>query len=64
MDPATLAGRVYHVYDLGLLDEAMQYIDADEKSLGGEGYSVWKAASFFGEEKTRIAWEQSNGRKR
>jgi len=62
MDPSTLVGRVYQLYDLGLLDDGQEKRDVDEMALdaGGKGYSLWKAASFFGEEKARVIWGRKN----
>jgi len=63
MDPATLAGRIFHVYDLELLD--IQGKDADEWSLAdGREYGPWKAAGFFGDEKARRVWTERNKGKR
>jgi hypothetical protein len=61
MDPSTLVGRAYQVYDLGLLD-GQEKRDVDEMALDavGKGYSLWKAASFFGEEKARVIWGRKN----
>ncbi|KAK4443986.1 hypothetical protein QBC34DRAFT_442857 [Podospora aff. communis PSN243] len=58
MDPATLAGRIYHVFELGLLDGREK--DVDETSLGGTEYGPWKAASFFGDEKAGMVWRERN----
>lgn len=52
MDPSTLAGRIYHVFDVGLLDHVQEGVGWDTASLDSGGYSniVTKAATFFGEE--------------
>jgi len=64
MDPSTLAGRIYHVLDLGLLDDALlEGNDWETASLDSRGHSSKKAATFFGEEKARVEWESNKWRK-
>ena len=64
MDPSTLVGRAYHVYDLGLLDDGREERNMVRMTLdtGGKGYSPWKAASFLGEEIARVVWGRKTNR--